>query len=117
MLRRVRAMQVMKRVLRVNFEDWEYEIEGLMNVAWTRQPGWAADLWYRSRQTGNLASNHQTFLRACRSATSAYKIDLWVDEEGLVLSARRAGKDVRVTLLKRGQWETRYFGLPSPKSE
>jgi len=111
-----RAMAIINRILEVKFEDWRYEIEGPMSIAWTQQSGWAADLWYRSPHTGNLASDHENFLKQHQSSLCAYKIDLWVNGEGLVLSTTLE-EDVSVVRLKRGKWERLFFGLPSPNSK
>lgn len=115
MLRFVRVIIIIKRILDIDLEDWEPEFDGGMLHARLRQPGWQAEL--RSAHDDSVAYDLETFLRACRSTSFSYKIDLWVDDEGLVLSATQAGKDTQVILLKRGQWESRLFGLPSPKSK
>ena len=120
MLRFVRAMIVMDRILKINFEDWEYEFVGRMNHAWIRQGGWQAELWYRPQQSSCdnwFAFDHKSFLESCRSMMSVYVVDVWVDGQGKVLSARRIEREIKVIQLTRGQWETRYFGLQSPKTK
>jgi hypothetical protein len=86
-----------------------------MTRAVTVQPGWRAEL--RSAHDNSVAHDLQSYLEACRSKSSFYKIDVWVDGEGLVFSARRSGGDISILVLRRGTWETLHFGLPSPKSK
>ena len=110
------VMAIIDRVLEVRFEDWEYEIEGPTNVAFTRQSGWSADLHYQSAEIGALKADHLAFLRQYRSASAAYKIELWVDDFGLVLFAI-LNDDTSYSELRHGHWETHYFELPSPPAE
>lgn len=114
MLHFVRAVIIMRRILDPNFKDWEYEFVGGLIRARLRRRGWHAEL--RSACDNSIAYDLEKYLEACRTTSSAYKIDLWVDGEGLVFSARHSARDISVLLLKRGRWETLYFRLPSPKT-
>jgi len=111
-----RARAIVERVLEVPFEHWVYVGESPVNTPWTIQAGWEADLRYYSAKAGNPARDHEAFLQARRSNSSTYQVDVVVDEE-LVLSALCVNGQFKVASLKRGTWETRLFGLPSPKSK
>jgi len=119
MLHFVRAMVIIDRAL-MKFEGWEYKFEDGLHHACLVRPGWRAEIWLRPEASDyhrTPISDFDSFRNACRSSTRWYKFNLWVDCDGKVLSATRRGNELRGVQLKRGRWETMYFGLSSPKSK
>lgn len=110
-----RAIVIIRRVLDPNFDDWQYEFDGGLIFARLSRHKWYAEL--RSAYDDSVSHDLRSYLEACRSKSPFYKIDLWVDGEGLVFSARRSGGNISILVLRRGTWETLYFGLPSPKGK
>jgi len=120
MLHIVRAIVIMRSVLKNDFADWEYKFEHGLNCATILRCGWSALIWHRPSEADRvfkLEYDRESFLESCRASNCSYTIDVWVDGWEKVLSVKRHVAEVTVIRLKRGRWETLYFGIPSPKGK
>jgi hypothetical protein len=118
MHRLYRAIVIRAQILRRDDYQWDYVSEDGMCRAVHLHSGWQALLW------GNLppalrahSSNGEVFLNGCRRQQIPHHLDVWVDGLGKVLSIEWLGAKFRLIQLTRGQWETRHFYLPLPKSK
>lgn len=120
MQRRDRAIVIRMQILKHEDDNWNFEFENAFNRGLISGDGWRALLWGRlprPMRTESLNEHREVFLNACRRRHYQHCLDVWVDGLGKVLSTQWDGTKFRLICLIRGEWETRCFGLPSPKSK
>ena len=115
MQRFIKAIIIKKRILEFEPEDWSHSFENGIFFAQLSRPGWHAALWCRYEKdprNGNTSADSTRFLDACRRGKCTHTLDVWIDDEAKVLSARWNAPNVKVISFRGGSWEHRYFRLP-----